>query len=138
MSILEIGGLMLVLVVVVSAARGKIRINRREVEDLEARLQPQPGVEAALRARGAAEREEWDDGEAEFEAFVSGLDLPDGSEVEFVVDEVVLGRVALERGRARLEFDSRSGDDVPPILAHQCIEVRHGATVLMAGQFRHD
>jgi uncharacterized protein (DUF58 family) len=138
MSVFSLLAIGLVVVVLISAAGGKVRINRREVEDLEAKLRPQPGVEAASRARGAAEREEWDDGEAEFEAFVSGLGLPDGSDVEFVVEGIVLGRVALERGRARLEFDSRSGEDVPPIAADQRIEVHHGGTVLMVGQFRHD
>ena len=62
MSILEIGGLLLVLFVVVSAARGKVRINARETSDFEARLRPVSGAPAGARASGAAEREEWDDG----------------------------------------------------------------------------
>lgn len=138
MSVWTIALVLLVAAVLISAARGKVRIGRREVEDLEAKLRPEPGVEAADGAWGGAERETWDDGEAEFEAFVRGLALPDGAPIEFVVEDVPLGRVAVDRGRVRLEYDSRSGDEVPPIAAGQRIEVRHDGVVLLAGRFRHD
>ena len=131
-------GLVLVVIVLVSAARGSVRVNRREVSDFEARLRPVPGVPAADGAWGKAEREEWEGGDAEFEAFVRGLDLPDGSEVEFVVGSVVLGRVAVERGKVRLEFDSRHGAEVPPIAAGQVLEIRHAGNALVRGEFRPD
>jgi len=137
-SILEIGGLLLVLFVVVSAARGKVRINARETSDFEARLRPVSGAPAGARASGAAEREEWDDGSAEFEAHVRGLDLPDGAEIEFLVDGVTLGRARLTRGRARLEYDSRDAADVPPVAEGQRLAVRHAGRELMEGTFRAD
>lgn len=138
MSILEIGGLVLLVLVIIAVARGKVRINSREVSDLEARLRPIAGVTAATRASGKAEREEWDDGSAEFEAHVRDLDLPDGSEIEFVVDGVTLGRVVTTGGRARLEYDSRDGDDVPPVADGQRLLIRHAGTDLLEGAFRPD
>lgn len=138
MSPLEIGAVLLVVVVLFSAARGKVRINTREVSDLEARLRPAADAVAAVRASGSAEREEWDDGSAEFEAYVRGLDLPDGSEVEFLVDGVSLGRVPTRNGRARLDYDSREGDDVPPIAEGQRLVVRHDGADLLEGSFRPD
>ncbi|MFW6088824.1 MAG: hypothetical protein ACODAB_03660 [Gemmatimonadota bacterium] len=138
MSILEIGGLALLVLVVVAAARGKVRINAREVSDLEARLRPIAGAPAAARAAGNAEREEWDDGSAEFEAHVRGLDLPDGTDIEFIVEGVTIGRAVLTGGRARLECDSRDGDDVPPIADGQRLVVRHAGTDLLEGAFRPD
>lgn len=138
LGILEIGGLALLLLVIVAASRGKVRINMREISELEARLGPVAGVSAAARASGKAEREEWDDGSAEFEAHVHGLDLPDGSEIEFVVDGVTLGRVATTGGRSRLEYDSRNGDDVPPVADGQRLLVRHAGTDLLEGAFRPD
>lgn len=138
MSILEIGLLALLLLVVVSAARGKVRINSREVSDFEARLRPIAGAPASARAAGKAEREEWDDGSAEFEAHVRGLDLPDGTEIEFVVDDVTLGRAVTTGGRARLEYDSRDGDDVPPVADGQRLVIRHAGTDLLEGAFRPD
>ncbi|HSM09803.1 MAG TPA: hypothetical protein VLA33_12430 [Gemmatimonadota bacterium] len=138
MSILEIGGLALIFLVLVAAARGKVRVNAREVSDLEARLRPIAGAAAAPRAAGSAEREEWDDGSAEFEAHVRGLDLPDGTEIEFVVEGVTIGRAVLTGGRARLEYDSRDGDDVPPVADGQRLVIRHGGTDLLEGSFRPD
>lgn len=138
MSILEIGGLVLLFLVIVAAARGKVRVNSREVSDLEARLRPIAGAPPAVRASGKAEREEWDDGSAEFEAHVSGLDLPDGTEIEFVVDGVTLGRAVTTGGRARLEYDSRDGDDVPPVADGQRLVIRHAGTDLLEGAFRPD
>lgn len=138
MSLLEIGGILLVMVVLFSAARGKVRIDAREVSDFEARLRPAADAVAAVRASGKAEREEWDDGSAEFEAYVRGLDLPNGSQVEFLVDGVSLGRAALQNGRARLEYDSRDGDDVPPIGEGQRLVVRHADADLLVGTFRPD
>lgn len=138
MSLLEIGGILLVVVVLFSAARGKVRVNSREVSDMEARLRPVGDAVAAVRASGKAEREEWDDGSAEFEAYVRGLDLQDGSELEFVVDGVSLGRAPVKNGRARLEYDSRDGDDVPPIGDGQRLVVRHADAELLEGTFRPD
>lgn len=138
MSLWAIAGFLLVLVVLIAAARGKVSLGRREVEDFEARLRPEPGVAAADGAWGAAEREAYDDGSAEFEASVRDVKLPDGAAVEFLVEGVALGMAAVERGRGRLEFDSRSGDDVPPVAAGQRIEVRHDGVVLLSGEFRHD
>lgn len=137
-SILEIGGLALLVLVIVAAARGKVRINSREVSDVEARLRPIAGVTAAARASGAAEREEWDDGSAEFEAHVRGLDLPDGTEIEFVVEGVTIGQVVTTGGRARLEYDSRDGDDVPPVADGQRLVIRHAGADLLEGAFRSD
>jgi hypothetical protein len=138
MSILEIGGLALLVVLVVSAARGKVRINSREISDFEARLRPIAGAPAAARAAGKAEREEWDDGSAEFEAHVRGLDLPDGTEIEFVVAGVTLGRAVTAGGRARLDYDSRDGDDVPPVADGQRLVIRHAGADLLEGAFRPD
>lgn len=138
MSIWAIAGLLLVGGVLLSAARGNVRVNVREVEDLEARLRPVADLAAASGAAGNAEREAWDDGSAEFEAKIRGVSLPDGSAVEFVLEGVSLGRAEIRRGRARLEFDSRQGDDVPPVAADQRIEVRHDGVVLLEGEFRHD
>lgn len=138
LGILEVGGLALLLLVVVAAARGKVRVNATEVSDFEARLRPVPAASAAARAAGNAEREEWDDGSTEFEAHVRGLELPDGTEIEFVVAGVTLGRASLNRGRARLEYDSRDGDDVPPVVEGQRIVVRHAGGDLLEGSFRAD
>ena len=138
MPILEIGLLALLLLVIVSAVRGKVRINSREVSDFEARLRPIAGAPASARAAGNAEREAWDDGSAEFEAHVRGLDLPDGAEIEFLVDGVTLGRARLTRGRARLEYDSRDAADVPPVAEGQRLAVRHAGRELMEGTFRAD
>lgn len=138
MSLLEIGAVLLLVVVIFSAARGKVRINAREVSDLEARLRPAADAVVAVRASGKAEREEWDDGSAEFEAYVRGLDLPDGSEIEFVVDGVTVGRVPTRSGKARLDYDSREGDDVPPIAEDQRLVVRHQGADLLEGSFRPD
>jgi len=137
MSIWAIAGVLLV-VVLVTAARGNIRLNVREVEDLEARLRAVAGREAATGASGSAEREAWDDGEAEFEAKVRGVGLPDGSTVEFVVAGVGVGTAEVRGGRARLDYDSRRGDDVPPVAAGQRIEVRHDGVALLEGEFRLD
>ena len=138
MSLLEIGAILLVVVVIFSAARGKVRVNAREVSDLEARLRPAADAVAAVRASGKAEREEWDDGSAEFEAYVRGLDLPDGSELEFVVEGVTVGRAPVRSGKVRLDYDSREGDDVPPIAEGQRLVVRHEGVDLLEGSFRPD
>ena len=67
-----------------------------------------------------------------------GLDLPDGAEIEFLVDGVTLGRARLTRGRARLEYDSRDAADVPPVAEGQRLAVRHAGRELMEGTFRAD
>lgn len=138
MSLWAIAGAVLIVVVLIAATHGNVSLGRREVEDFEVKLRAEPGVAAAEGAWGAAEREAYDDGSAEFEASVRGVKLPDGAAVEFVVDGVSLGKAAVERGRGRLEFDTRSGDDVPPVAAGQRIEVRHDGIVLLSGEFRHD
>lgn len=138
MSLWAIAAFVLIFLVLIAVTRGNVSLGRREVEDFEARLRPEPGVAAAEDASGAAEREAYDDGSAEFEASVRDVKLPDGAAVEFLVEGVSLGTAAVERGRGRLEFDSRSGDDVPPVAAGQRIEVRHDGIVLLSGEFRRD
>lgn len=136
MSIWAVLGLLALVVVVISALKGDVRVNVREIEDLEAKLKPVgPGAAAAF---GCVEREAWDDGSAELEAWARRLTVPHGEPVEFVIAGVTLGSVTVEHGRARLAFDSRRGDDVPPVAAGQRAELRHAGRALLAGEFRQD
>ena len=138
MSLWGIVALLVLIVVVLSAAKGSVRFNVSEIEDLEAELRPVTDAAVARGARGKVEKESWSDGSEELEGYVRGLQLDDGAEVEFVLAGVVLARVEVRGGRARLDFDSRRGDDVPPVAEGQRLEVRHEGTVLLGGTFRPD
>lgn len=140
MSLTLLAGLVVILAAGVALAGGGLRARggTGRTADFEAKLRPIDDVPAAADARGKAERETWSDGASGFEARVTGIALPDGSEVEFVVADIVLGRVGLQDGCARLAFSSRNGQSVPPVEAGLSLEIRHEGTVLLAGAFRRD
>lgn len=137
MSLTLLLGLVLIVIAGAALARGRGG-ERRGASDLEAKLRPVEVEGPAAGARGKAEREHRPGASAEFEARVTGLDLPDGTDVEFVVADVVLGSARLIGGRTRLEFDSRLGQSVPPIVAGLLLEVRHEGTTLLSGEFYRD
>lgn len=141
MSLTLVAGLLVIVVALVAVLRGEttVRFGSRETSDFEAKLRPVDDEDpTSANARGKAEREGRSDGFSEFEAHVTGIELPDGTEVEFTVGDVVLGHVSLEGGRGRLEFDSRRGQTVPPVEAGMVLEVRHERKVLLAGKFYRD
>jgi hypothetical protein len=135
---LLLGIVFLVIAAVLGRAEIKARTGGRRSRDLEAKLRPVDENPIAAEARGKAERESWSGESAEFEAHVRGLELPDGSEVEFVVADVVLGTVALRSGGGRLEFHSRLGQSIPPVEAGHVLEVRYAGAVLLSGEFARD
>lgn len=140
MSLTLLAGVAVIVAATVAILRGgtSIGFGSRATSDYEAKLRPVDEDPVTALARGKAEREGRSDGFSEFEAHVTGLELPDGTEIEFVVADEILGRVALKGGRARLEFDSRRGQSVPPVVAGLQLEVRHAGKVLLAGQFYRD
>ncbi|MGI9038421.1 MAG: hypothetical protein ACR2GQ_06130 [Gemmatimonadota bacterium] len=140
MSLTLVAGLVVIVAAVaaVLGGGGTIRFGSRATSDFEAKLRPVDEDAVALNARGKAEREGRSDGFSEFEAHVTGLELPDGAVVEFVVADVVLGTATVKGARTRLEFDSRLGQTVPPVEAGMVLEVRHKGKVLLAGQFYRD
>lgn len=138
MSLPLILGLLMILVVLIALSKGQVSFGSRETEDFEARLRPLNPSGVAGQATGKAEREAWTNGNAEFEAWVRGLELPDGEDLEFVINGTTLGTAEVRGGHARLEYDSRLGDDVPPVGIGQLLEVVHRGNVLMIGHFTED
>lgn len=107
---------------------------RREIEDLEARLRP---PDASGSGHGHIERERYDDGEAELEVWVRGLDLPDGAGLEVSVGDRQVATLSVRSGRARHEVRDRE-ESVPAASAGEPVRVRHGGRVVLEGTLRRD
>ena len=86
--------------------------------------------------RGKAERKRFGDGDEELSVRFRGVDLPDGSVVVVAIGPDVVGEAAVERKRGRLELSKDAGDDVPEVKTGGTIEIRHGSTALLRGEFR--
>ena len=106
---------------------------RKIEEQFEARPTPPAGRSGDARCK--IERTRFGDGVQELEVKAKGLDLPDGERVELVVDGEVLLEIEVERGRAKVEFDTDSGRHVPEVSAGQTVQIRHGGETLLEGDF---
>ena len=108
---------------------------RRIVEDYEAKLAPPTDDPAVSTARGKAEWERFANGDHEFDVRVRGIALPDGASLDVLLDDRLVGHLALVRGRGRLTLSSRDGAAVPAARTGQTLRVVHRAVTVLVGTF---
>lgn len=64
---------------------------------------------------GEAEREEFANGDQEFELRVRGIALPDGAQLRVAVNDRAVAATSLRRGKGKLKLESDEGHTVPHV-----------------------
>ena len=101
---------------------------RAVLEELEAHLSPATGT-----GTGKAERKRYGDGSERLKVTARDLPVPDGLEVQILIDGSVQAQATVTRGRARIVMESPAS--VPSVTRGQEIEVRIGPRRLLTGVF---
>jgi hypothetical protein len=113
-----------------------MRLRRVRLE-YEATLEPVPDSPCPA-ARGKAEWKVYEDDTRKSKVRVSGLDLPDGTLLQVIVETRLLAVLTVERGRARYRQDTERGEGVPAVESDQVLQVIHAGQVILAGRFREE
>ena len=108
---------------------------RRIVEDYECRLAPPDPAVSGPGATGKAERERFANGDEEMEVRVRKLDLPDGIQLDVLLNGGNVGGIEVQKGRGEIILDSRKRAGVPKVAAGDRIAVLRGGTPLLEGTF---
>jgi hypothetical protein len=102
---------------------------RSVVSELEAHLS------GADDLHGKAEWKTYADGSRQCRVRASKLPLPDGAEVEILLEGVKIARVAVDGGRVSFRRETERGEDVPAAAAGQTLRVVHVGSVVLEGTF---
>ncbi len=65
----------------------------------------------------------------------SGLNLPEGTPLEIMIDGQKIGEMTLQGKLARFERDSEKGEYVPPVEADQVLQVLFRGEVIAQGKY---
>jgi hypothetical protein len=103
-------------------------------QEYEAMLQPVPGSPFPT-ARGKAEWKTYGDGTRQSKLKVSGLNIPDGSKLELVVENRHIATLAVQNGLARYRQESEKGEAVPLVESNQVLQVLYAGMVILEGRF---
>lgn len=89
----------------------------------------------SINPHGAAEFQLYESGQKELEVQIEDVSLANGTVVEAFVGGNSVGMFTLDLQRGRLKLRTADGQTVPDVPAGATVEVRNGATVLVAGTF---
>lgn len=108
---------------------------RSVVEELEAKLRPvKPHAAAwAPRGLGKAEWKQYGDGSRLGSLVLTGLDLPDGSELELTSAGRPIDRLVVQQGGVRYRRESALGESVPLVERNQLMQVLYQGQVILSG-----
>ncbi|NIU89030.1 MAG: hypothetical protein GWN56_17750 [Nitrosopumilaceae archaeon] len=69
---------------------------------------------------------------------MDNLDVPSGEDVQFYINGELLLRVQINKGKAKLDLRSESGDSIPVVSAYDVACIRYSDNVLVKGIFYTD
>jgi hypothetical protein len=111
---------------------------RRVVEEIEAELHKVPKPRFFNIEQGELELKTYEDGARKLDIFFRGIESPDGSVAQVLVDGDVLCELPLKRGCGQHEYNNENGDQVPELRVGQVVEVQYGGKVFLKGTFTPD
>jgi hypothetical protein len=107
---------------------------RKVLQEYETMLEPVPAGPYP-KARGKAEWKVYGDGTRQCKVKVSRLNLPDGCELELVVQNRRIARVQVQNGMARYRRETERGEAVPFVESNQVLQVIYAGNVILEGKF---
>ena len=87
----------------------------------------------SVNPHGAAEYQLYADGNRELEIEIEDVNLPNGTVLNFFVDGNSVGQMPVNLRKAKLKLSTEDGQTVPVTNDGSTVQVRNGATVLVAG-----
>ena len=87
----------------------------------------------SVNPHGAAEYQLYADNNRELEIEIEDVNLPNGTVLNFFVDGNSVGQKPVNLQKAKLELNTEDGQTVPVTIDGSTVEVKNGATVLVAG-----
>lgn len=106
--------------------------------ELEADLYEVPMSHLDRREMGELERTSYSDGEERLKISFGGIDAPDGTLADVVVDGAKVAKLPVKRGMARVVLSSTDGARVPDFQKGQEVEIRVSGRAVLAGVFKPD
>ncbi len=90
----------------------------------------------SVNPHGAAEWQLYSDGNRELEVEIEDTNLSQGTSLNAVIDGNPVGAVIIDdRGKGKLKLKTEDGQMVPSVGSGATVQVRNGASVLVAGTF---
>ncbi len=105
---------------------------RNVLQEFEAHLQPVP---PESKTRGKSEWKKYTDQSQRLKVKTSGLNLPEGTPLEIMIDGQKIGEMTLQGKLARFERDSEKGEYVPQVEADQVLQVLFRGEVIAQGKY---
>jgi len=107
-------------------------------EKLEAKLNPLGKTTFFSKPRAKIERKVYGDGSEMLKLLISNFKVPDSEEVGLVINDEVIAKIKVKKGRAELDMRSENGNKVPSISLNDVVEIRYRNNVIVKGQFYTD
>jgi hypothetical protein len=106
---------------------------RSVLEEFEVKLRPLTAEASA--ARGKGEWKLYGDHSRQCKLSVTGLNLPDGTELQLTVSGRVIAEVPVDRGSIRLRRETEKGEFVSHVRADEVLQVLLSGKAILEGTF---
>lgn len=114
----------------------------RNKTEFEADLFPIPKnwlEKLSLRSKkGEMEIKHYSHGEKRMEIDLRGIKVPNGEQVQAMIDGKIVRDVTIQRGYARMRYNSVDGEIIPDVQHGSKAEIRYMGELLLEGTFIRD
>lgn len=88
--------------------------------------------------KGEMEIKHYGDGEKRMEIDLRGIKIPNGERVQAMIDGNIVRDVTIQRGYARMRYNSVDGEIIPDVQHGSKAEIRYMGELLLEGAFIQD
>lgn len=88
--------------------------------------------------KGEMEIKHYDHGERKMEIDLRGIKIPNGDQVQAMIDGKIIRDVIIQRGFARMRYSSAEGEIIPEVQHGSKAEIRYKGELLLEGTFFRD
>ncbi|MCC6299134.1 MAG: hypothetical protein IT314_07540 [Anaerolineales bacterium] len=106
---------------------------RNVLKEFEAHLKP---VHQGSKVTGKSEWKQYGDGAYRFKISIRKTDLPDGSQVDVLLQEKRVMQLVAQDGKAIADLESPIRVELPSVQAGDLLRIRFGESILAEGVFK--
>ena len=88
--------------------------------------------------KGEMEIKHYEFGEKKMEIDLRGIKVPNGDRVQAIIDGKIVRDVIIQRGSARMRYNSSDGEIIPEVQHGSKAEIRYMGELLLEGTFFRD
>lgn len=107
-------------------------------EELEARLNPLEKTTFFSKPRAKIERKIYGNGNQRLKLSISNFKVPENEEVQLLVNDEMIAKIKIKKGRGVIDLRTKNGDIVPKISLNDSAEILYKDNVIVKGRFKID